>query len=155
MDCYLVEFVVQNNLPLSIVDKKNFHYLLDKRYKVPCTKTFKELALHREYELCMNLVLEVVRPQIYIGIQIDHYTATNHCPFANVCATFVSKDFKFNSVSLGTVGYKKTHTSEEIYSSVDGPAGLVQELQLSASVRTYTTDNSNTMVAAFSKKKNL
>ena len=39
----------------------------------------------------------------YVVIQIDHYTASNHYPYANVCVTFIGEDLTLHGVS-GRVG---------------------------------------------------
>ena len=109
--------------------------------------------MEKDYNETKEIVLNVITEYTFIGVQVDHYTASNYYPFANVCATFVDKDFQFQYVSIGTMGYDKDHTAIQIYDSMEGPDGVIATAKLSNTIRVYTTDNCASMESAFSKKQ--
>ena len=102
-DCLLVQFVVETNSALNIVDKECFQRILHPQYNLPGSTYFTETVLNDVYKDTLQVIQQILENVQYIGVQIDHYTASNHYPYANVCVTFIGKDVKFHGVSIGTL----------------------------------------------------
>ena len=107
------------------------------------------------YKETRSKVKDILKNVTNVGVQLDHYTSSQHYPYANVCVSYIDSDFNMHNISLGTFPYKDGHTSEQIFSSMEGDKGIIRKFLPSNPHRIYTTDNTNAMISAFHKKPNI
>ena len=143
--------MVDTNQPLSVVENKYFRDLLPKDFVAPCRKTFKNVCLETCYQETKDKLLFDIRSHTskYIGIQVDHTTASNHDPYCSLCIQFINDDFSLRSISVGMFEYRGKHTSDALYESCEGKGGLVEKWKLQDFKCVYTTDSFSANVAAF------
>ena len=112
----IVKFVVDTNQPLSVFENKYFRDLLPKDFVAPCRKTFKNVCLETCYQETKDKLLFDIRSHTskYIGIQVDHTTASNHDPYCSLCIQFINDDFSLRSISIGMFEYREKHTSDAL-----------------------------------------
>ena len=152
---YLARFVVSGNLPLQIVENPWLQKFVKEGYILPGRTYLGKNILEPmmlETKLCVSQKNYNV---LSVGLQIDHYTSSAHYPYGNIHATYISDDFEVVNLSLGTFSFERSHTGENIFDSVEGPDGFVQEYNLRGMTRTYTTDNASNCKAAFDGKDNI
>ena len=154
-DKYLAKFVIKNHLSLSIVKCDWLKKLCVPNYKLPGRTYFTDTILKNMYEETLGKVKDIFKDLKNIGVQVDHYTSSQHLPYANVCVSYLDSDFQMQNVSLGTFGYEDGHHSDEIYSSMEGEHGIVQKMFSGNPNRIYTTDTTNSMSSAFENKPNI
>ena len=150
-DRRVMKFILSGNLSLSVVENPEFRALLPKEYKPPCRKTLTNKCLTTCYLATKEKLLFDIQSNSnkYIGLQVDHTTASNYDPYCSLCIQYIKDDFSLCSVSLGTFEYKGRHTAEALYNSCEGKGGLVDKYKLNKFNRFYTTDSFSSNVAAF------
>ena len=90
--------------------------MLSKKFSAPCRKTITEKCLGTCFEHTKKQLLFDINNQStkYIGIQIDHTTASNYMPFANMCMQYVKDDFTLGAISFGTIQYEGKQTLQNL-----------------------------------------
>ena len=104
----IIKFFIATNQSLSVIENDKFRDLLPKEYHAPCRKTLRDKCLVTCYEHTKTqLLYDINRTSTkYIGIQIDHNTASNYMPFSNMSMQYVKNDFQLGAISFGTVQYE-------------------------------------------------
>ena len=117
---------------MAVIENCEFRDLLPKEVDPPCRKIFTEVCLYTCFENTKEKLLSDIDHQStkYIGIQVDHTTASNYTPYGNMCVQYVNDDFTLCAVSVGAFKYEDRHTAEDLYSSCEGTNGLVKEWHL-------------------------
>ena len=122
VDRKIVKFVVSTNQALSVIENQEFRDLLPREYQAPNRKTFTNVCL----DSCFQATKEKIQADIcshsssYIGLQVDHTTASNYGPYCSLCIQYIAEDFSLKSISLGTFLYTGKHTAEALYKSCEG-----------------------------------
>ena len=150
-DRKVIRVILSGNFSLATVENPEFRDLLPKEYTPPCRKTLTNKCLTTCYLATKEKLLFDIQSNSnkYIGLQVDHTTASNYDPYCSLCIQYIKDDFSLCSVSLGTFEYKGRHTAEALYNSCEGPGGLVDKYKLHKFNRFYTTDSFSSNVAAF------
>ena len=125
-DRKVLKFILSKNQSLSVVENPEFRDLLPKEYKPPCRKTLTNKCLSTCYLATKEKLLFDIQSNSnkYIGLQVDHTTASNYDPYCSLCIQYIKDDFSICSVSVGTFEYKGKHTAEALYNSCEGEGGL-------------------------------
>ena len=106
-------------------------------YILPSCTYFTDTTLKTIFNETETKVKYIFLNLTNVGVQLDHYTSSQHLPYANVCVSYLDSDFKMHNVSLGTFGYEDGHTSDEIYSSMEGERGIIHRILSANPNRVY------------------
>ena len=149
--------MVATNQSLSVIENPYFRDLLPKEFVPPCRKTFTDVCLDTCFQQTKQRLLFDIKKHSskYVGIQVDHTTANNYDPYANLCVQLVNDDFSVRSISVGTFEYKGKHTADALYESCEGKGGLVEKWHLQDFKRVYTTDSFSGNVKAFKEVESI
>ena len=107
-DRMIVRFVVDTSQSLAVIEKPSFRALLPPEYVAPSRRYFTDVCLvtcYRETNERLHNDIKQHKSQ-YIGIQVDHTTASNYDPYCNLCIQLVNDDFTLCSISVGTFSYQ-------------------------------------------------
>ena len=153
----ILKFIFSTNQPLSVVENREFKDLLPEGFKPPCRKTLTNKCLPTCYLATKEKLLFEIQSNSnkFIGLQVDHTTASNYDPYCSLCIQYIKDDFTLCSVSVGTFEYKGRHTAIALYDSCEGEGGLVDQWKLNKFNRVYTTDSFSSNVAAFKDHDNI
>ena len=104
----IIKFIVATNQSLSVVDNEKFRDLLPKQFNAPSRKTLTQKCLVSCFEHTKKkLLFDINKTSTkYIGIQIDHTTASNYMPFGNMSMQYVKDDFTLGAIILATLSMK-------------------------------------------------
>ena len=143
--------MVSTSQPLSVVENQEFRDLLPREFQPPCRKTFTNVCLDTCYQETKKKLLYDLESHAskYIGVQLDHTSASNYDPYCSLCIQYINDDFSLRSISVGTILYTGRHTAEALYEFCEGKDGLVEKWNLQEFNRVYTTDSFSSNVAGF------
>ena len=145
----IVDFVVQDMQPLSIVEGDGFRNLvhgLDPKVKVMCTETLKN-RLHVKLTNMTSNMKEELRSCTYVSTTADIWTQQARSYIGVTCHWLGSDDFSHHSVALAFRRFLGTHSYDKIASVL---MEIHNEFDLDSSkIVNVVTDNGSNFIKAF------
>jgi len=145
----IVDFVVQDMQPLSIVEGAGFRNLLhglNPKVKVMCTETLKS-RLHVKLTDMKSKLKEDLRSCAYVSTTADIWTQQARSYIGVTCHWLGSDDFSHRSVALAFRRFLGTHSYDKIASVL---MDIHSEFDLDSSkIVNVVTDNGSNFIKAF------
>ena len=117
----ITRFVIDNMLPLSIVESQSFRDMIgahDKHSKPMSNKKVKNIAIKLEAAM-RDAAMDKMEGQC-VCFTLDHWTSKANQNFTGFTAHFISEDFKMNSLNLGMMLHSGgTRTEDLVVSFLD------------------------------------
>jgi hypothetical protein len=120
LDRALLQFMVGNNQPLSLVECplfKKFCELLG--YKPPCRKTISNVLLPEYYEEVKFKLCNVLKETETCAIACDPWTSNANIGFNGTIGHFIDENYNLTNVVLAQRYMQSDHTSEYLKQLTD------------------------------------
>src|SRR6266540_2734975 len=134
-------FIISTVQPLSILENKDFINMInefDKRYKVPCVKTFKD-RISSAYEIGKDLLKNQLIQLQDISITLDAWSSSAHIPYLGITVHWVTSEFESQELLLCMEELLYPHDAIEIQEYL---IDLFSEWEISSKINAIITDNS-------------
>jgi len=117
----LLSFIVTSFSPFEIVE--NFHlkrmfYLLNPKYKLPCSKTVANSLLDNRYNEVVNKIKKEIEKVDCICATTDNWTSVQDYGYIGVTIHYVDDDFVLQSFTISTKHIDGIHSAANITSTL-------------------------------------
>ena len=105
-----------------MIENPKFRDSSPRGFTPPCRKYFTDVCLNTCFKQTKEKLLFDIQNHStrYVGIQIDHTTASNYTPYDNMYIQYVNDDFSLCAVSVGAFKYEDKYTVEDLINSCEG-----------------------------------
>ena len=113
----VTEFIVEQLLPMSIVEKPAFKELveaLDPQYKVLSRASLMRTFIPKMYEETRGKILSDLKDLSGAGVTTDGWTSLATQGYVTVTLHFIDKEWNLKSIVLETKELKGSHTAEHL-----------------------------------------
>ncbi|XP_077086696.1 uncharacterized protein LOC143738592 [Siphateles boraxobius] len=141
----LVNMVIKDSQPFSIVDDDGFRellHVLDPTYVIPTRKALKVMVDHK-YKEAKEKAREQLQNVQAISLTSDMWTSLNMDAYLAVTCHFIDND-KLCTILLGVQHFPKSHTAENL---ATGHIKLMEEWGIKDKVKCLVTDAAANMIA--------
>ncbi|KAA0722277.1 Zinc finger CCCH domain-containing protein 13 [Triplophysa tibetana] len=142
----LVNMVIKDSQPFSIVDDDGFRELLhvvDPTYVIPTLKGLKAMVKHK-YKEAKEKAREQLQKVAAISLTSDMWTSLNMDAFLAVTCPFIDDNDKLCTILLDVEHFPKSHTAENL---ATGHIKLMDEWGIKDKVKYLVTDVAANMIA--------
>ena len=147
LDKMLVDLIVLDLQPFSIVEDKGFRALinyLDPKYVIPCRKTMKKFV-DDEYVTKRRIIQAEVDAASAVCITTDTWTSVNLDNIISVTCHYINKDFELKTRTLQTEKITGSHTAHALSQTLNN---IFCHWNINEKVKCAVTDNAANMLAA-------
>jgi hypothetical protein len=133
-------FVIGTVQPLSILEDKDFINMInefDKRYKIPCVKTFKN-RVSSAYEIGKDLLKNQLDQVQDISITLDAWSSSAHIPYLGITVHWITSEFEPRELLLSMEELPYPHGAIEIQEYL---IDLFDEWEVGSKINAIVTDN--------------
>lgn len=154
IDEFVLNFIVKEMLPFTIVESEHFKSLifaLNPVYKLPTRKTFSGSLLNSKFDELSGLIRNKLSKTGSVSITTDAWTSRNNDSYFAVTCHFVDEETdSLKSVLLSCVLVKENHTADHI---ADHLNSVLRKWDIFHKVVAVVTDNAPNMLSAIEKLK--
>lgn len=146
LDDALVNFIVKDSQPFSVVEDVGFKELvakLDPTYTLPTRKAVKNMV-EAKYEEEKEKAKAELQGVETVSLTSDMWTSINMDAYLAVTCHFINKKDQLSMLLLGTKPFPRTHTAAHIAEEI---ASLMADWGLVNRVRCIVTDSASNMNA--------
>jgi hypothetical protein len=133
--------LVGDSRPLNVVQNEFFHRFineLDPRFKIPDVKLVKQI-IHKAYNYTVPLLREDLKNDaIKVSLTMDLWTSQSRKGYIGITCSYISKNFKFDEVTLSVQYIAYPYTATRIRETVNA---IIDYWELNGKVQSITTDN--------------
>nr|XP_046263255.1 E3 SUMO-protein ligase ZBED1-like isoform X1 [Scatophagus argus] len=147
LDEALVDMIVKDSQPFSIVDNEgfqNFVKILDPSYSLSSRKTVKAMVEARFAETKEKAIADIKQASA-VSLTADMWTSVNMGTYLGVTCHYVSDHLDLATVCLGVQYFPLGHTAANI---ADAMANLMTEWEITEKVSGMVTDGAHNIVAS-------
>ncbi|CAM4665410.1 unnamed protein product [Leuciscus chuanchicus] len=142
----LVNMVIKDSQPFSIVDDDGFRellHVLDPTYVIPMRKALKVMVDHK-YKEAKEKAREQLQKVAAISLTSDMWTSLNMDAYLAVTCHFIDDNDKLCTILLGVEHFPNSHTAENLAA---GHIKLMEEWGIKDKVKCLVTDAAANMIA--------
>ncbi|CAM4530187.1 unnamed protein product [Leuciscus chuanchicus] len=142
----LVNMVIKDSQPFSIVDDDGFRellHVLDPTYVIPTRKALKVMVDHK-YKEAKEKAREQLQKVAAISLTSDMWTSLNMDAYLAVTCHFIDDNDKLCTILLGVEHFPNSHTAENLAA---GHIKLMEEWGIKDKVKCLVTDAAANMIA--------
>ncbi|GES97438.1 zinc finger BED domain-containing protein 1-like [Rhizophagus clarus] len=152
---HLVNWLVCDSRPLSIVQNEFFHRFvdeLDPRFNIPDVKLIKQI-IHKAYNYAVPLLKEDLKNNaIKVSLTMDLWTSHNRKGYIGITCSYIDENFKLNEITLSIQYIAYPHTATHIRETVNS---IIDYWELNEKVQSIVTDNAANIKKAVSGMANI
>ena len=144
----LAQWITVDLQPFSVVERmefKQFIYVLDPRYVIPCRQNIKQeidsLFLQRKANIQSDINTFTTKVALTTDIWSSSYS---NIAFLGITMHYINSDWKLKKCLLDFIPIEGSHSARLISSKI---TNLLQEFNLSDRIISLTTDNGSNMLA--------
>ncbi|KAM3623100.1 uncharacterized protein V6R79_007000 [Siganus canaliculatus] len=146
LDAALVDMVVKDAQPFSIVEDKGFKAfvnLLDPTYIIPSRKALGKMV-EDKYKASKEKDIALVSKASAVSLTADMWTSMNMDAYLAVTGHFITEEMELSTVVLGVQKFPQAHTAAHLAEAKDL---LMEEWGIKGKVTALVTDCAANMVA--------
>lgn len=152
LDEALVDMIVEDSQPFSIVDDSGFKAFvakLDPTYALPSRQALKIMVDHKYEEQKQKAMAELQKTE-GVSLTADMWTSINMDAYLAVTCHYVDDKDKLATVLLGVRSFPKAHTAENL---AEAKRLLFEEWGIQSKIKSLVTDAASNMIATANNLK--
>jgi hypothetical protein len=117
----VVEFLVETNQPLSLVDNPSFIKMLNKfdnKYKLPCRQTITQKNIIEKFESVKQIVQKELDTADYVSLTLDGWSSVSNNSYLGITSHYIDEDFEFQSCLLALKYAPMSHTGVNLSNEI-------------------------------------
>nr|XP_055075686.1 E3 SUMO-protein ligase ZBED1-like isoform X2 [Misgurnus anguillicaudatus] len=146
LDEALVDMIVEDSQPFSIVDDSGFKAFvakLDPTYALPSRQALKVMVDHKYEEQKQKAMAELQKTE-GVSLTADMWTSINMDAYLAVTCHYVDDKDNLATVLLGVRSFPKAHTAENL---AEAKRLLFEEWGIQSKIKSLVTDAASNMIA--------
>ncbi|CAF1130762.1 unnamed protein product, partial [Brachionus calyciflorus] len=148
----LIDFIVGNNLPISIVKSEEFKVLFKEAcpsYILPCRQTITQNLIPEKYECIKQKLSLELRDLRFVSLTTDCWTSNSNNPYLCVTVHFVNSNFQFVSRLLCLEYLEQEHKADYLNEKLDS---IIKDWNLDEKVFKIVADSGSNIKSALTKR---
>lgn len=137
----LLNFIISGFLPFNILNNfhlKQFAYVLNPKYKLPCYDTVSNVLLEKVYNEVFNKIRDQIEKTDCLCATTDCWTSVQNFSYLGVTVHFLNEEMKLISYTLAVKNIIGSHSSNSLKNKL---LEVFQEWNISTKVEMISTDN--------------
>src|SRR6185436_5822585 len=144
----LAEWIISENLPLSITQSDSFHNFisaLDPAFTIPGVKLIKQI-IHKAYNHTLLFLIKLIENNaLFVNLTTDMWTARNRQGYLGITCSYLNENFELHEQVLLVEYVRYPHTSAHISDTI---LSILDEWGIRDKTFIITTDNGSNMKKA-------
>jgi len=144
----LAEWIISENLPLSITQSDSFHNFisaLDPAFTIPGVKLIKQI-IHKAYNHTLLFLIKLIENNaLFVNLTTDMWTARNRQGYLGITCSYLNENFELHEQVLSVEYVRYPHTSAHISDTI---LSILDEWGIRDKTFIITTDNGSNMKKA-------